>query len=38
MKDWLRFDTHPDSRDLNETFKIMSMPSLGYWYTLKNSR
>lgn len=38
MKDWLRFGLSEDSRDLEEKFKILNLPALGYWYTLKNSR
>lgn len=38
MKDWLHFDYHPDSRDLEESVSVLNVPSLGYWFTLKNSR
>ena len=38
MKDWLHFDIHEDSRNMEEKIKIINLPSLGYWYSLKNSR
>lgn len=38
MRDWLHFDVHEDSRNLEDKVKIINVPSLGYWYTLKNSR
>lgn len=36
--DWLHFDEHEDSRSLEESFNILNLPALGFWYTLKNSR
>ena len=38
MKDWLHYDVYKDSRNIDETVKPVNVPSLGYWYTLKNSR
>ncbi len=38
MKDWLHFEVHGDSRSLEQKQKILNIPSLGYWFMLKNSR
>lgn len=38
MTDWLRFDVHPDSRSLDEKVKVLNLGTIGYWYTLKNTR
>jgi hypothetical protein len=38
MKDWLHFSIHNDSRSFEQRCKILNAASLGFWYTLKNSR
>ena len=38
MIDWLHFDYHQDSRSLDQNAKVINVPSMGYWFLLKNSR
>jgi hypothetical protein len=38
FKDWLYFHEYIDSRDIDEKVKVLNIPYLGYWFTLKKSR
>ena len=38
MKDWLHFGLYEDSRNLDEKVKIINIGTVGFWYTLKQSR
>lgn len=38
FRDWLHFGSQEDSRDLNETKRVLNVPSLAYWSTLKITR
>ena len=38
MTDWLHFGNYEDSRNLDEKVKILNIGSIGFWYTLKQSR